>query len=92
MLTSLARTIEKTKKYGLANYLIHDISMKKVVEDLGERNPYVDWDNATVWGNIGEINATINRQLISFEEKLENSIFNLNKEFRAIQSRDAKTL
>ena len=72
--------------------MIHNISIKKVVEDLGERNPYVDWDNATVWGNIGEINTTINRQLELFEEKLENSIFNLNREFRVIQSRDAKTL
>ena len=59
-------------------YLVHDISVQKLVKDMDTPNPYSSWASGSLWVAVEEFDTIFHRKLESMEDTMEG-IFLLNQ-------------
>ena len=77
------KTIKKSGGYMQANYLMHNIAIKKVLREsntygvelkhlatqLGKQNPHTNWTYKSVWSGLQELKCSVNNLVEDLGEK-----------------------
>ena len=69
--SSTKSVMTKNENFSIQQYLVHDISVQKLVKDIGMPNPYSAWASGSLWGAFEELDSMFERKLESLEESME---------------------